>query len=132
MPPVRKDRDRTQASRLQYDNTVQFNTFINVSIPKASQGLSEEALQLRPTIPAKMVRFYIPTFPNRQYLNSIFIHSQPSESPLATASMFLSLRKLALGELKGNSHTRKKPIGHINRPPKCIHSLQVPPAILSS
>lgn len=57
MPPLRKD--RTQASRLPYDNTVQFNTFINVSIPKAPQVLSEEALQLRPTIPAKTVRFHI-------------------------------------------------------------------------
>ena len=58
MPPLRKD--RAQASRLQHDNALQFNTFINVSIPKAPQVLSEEALQLRPTIPAKTVRFYIP------------------------------------------------------------------------
>jgi len=133
MPPIRKD--RTQASRLQYDSTVQFGTFINLSVPKASQGLTEEALQLRPTIPAKTVRFYIPTFPHSQMgniLTLIFIHCQPSESPLATASMFLSLRKLALGELKGNSHTRKKPIGHINRPPNAFILFRCLSTILSS
>jgi len=50
----------------------------------------------------------------------MLILAQPTESPLATASVFLSLRKLALGELKDNSHTRKKPVGHINRPPNAF------------
>lgn len=64
--------------------------------------------------------------------NFNFVYSQPSEAQLATASVFLSLRKLALGELKDNSHTRKKPIGHINRPPnafilfRCLLSICLP------
>lgn len=77
-------------------------------------------------------RRYAFTFPYEQSLILIFVYPQPSEAPLATASVFLSLRKLALGELKDNSHTRKKPVGHINRPPnafilfRCIPSICLP------
>jgi hypothetical protein len=125
MPALRKDRGQA-STQPPYENTVQFSTFINVSIPKASQVLSEEALQLRPTIPAKTVR----TYTYAHILRTCLTHSlQPAESPLATASAFLSLRKLALGELKDNSHTRKKPVGHINRPPNAFILFRCAPSI---
>jgi hypothetical protein len=58
MPALRKDRGHHAQglTQLQYENTMQFSTFINVSMSKAPQVLSEEALELRPAIPAKTVR----------------------------------------------------------------------------
>jgi hypothetical protein len=126
MPPLRKDRAQA-SSRRQYDNTLQFNTFINVSIPKAPQVLSEEAIQLRPTIPAKTVRDL--SIPYHITLKC----TPPARRIALRYCLCLPLTpETRFGRTKGQlAHPQEACRSH-QPPSKCIHPLQVPPFHLSS
>ena len=122
MPALRKDRGQS-STQLPYENTVQFNTFINVSIPKASQPLSEEALQLRPTIPAKTVR----TYTHISYVFCQFhVHSLLARRiPARHCLRFPLIAETRFGRAKGYVPHSQEARRSYQSPPQCVYSLQV-------